>query len=93
MSSVLKVLHDHPEFCGSLVDVLDELWESTIKHGNYASAHEGSSVAREEFEELWEHVRDNTGYSLAAYHEAKQLASTAMKYMQMVRMRNPEAFR
>lgn len=76
----------------AVIDVMKELTESTEKHGNYASAHEGSSVIREEFEELWEHVRDNTGYSRAAYEEAKQIASTAMKYMLMVRMRNPGAF-
>lgn len=76
----------------AMLAVLQELRDSTEKHGGYASAHEGSSVIREEFEELWEHVRDNTGYSRAAYEEAKQLASTALKYMLMVRLRNTTEF-
>lgn len=70
----------------AFVDVRDEVNTSTEKHGTFNSAHEGSSVIREEFEELWDHVKGNTGYSLEAYHEAKQLASTAIKYMLMARL-------
>jgi hypothetical protein len=62
-------------------DVAREYHAATGKHGGYASAHEGHSVIREEMDELWEHVRANTGYSEEAYHEAKQIAATALKFM------------
>jgi hypothetical protein len=52
------------------------------KHGlKFASAHEGSSVIREEFEELWEHVRADTGYTPEASEEAAHVAAMAIKYM------------
>lgn len=66
--------------------VLREVQTTTEKHGTFNSAHEGSSVVREEFEELWEHVKANTGYTIEAFHEAKQLAAMAVKYMLMVQL-------
>lgn len=45
-----------------------------------ASAHEGHSVIREEFEELWELVKKNKGDSPDAFQEAIQLAAMAIRY-------------
>lgn len=74
----------------ALMDVLDEVKRASAKHPrpeHYASAHEGKSVIEEELDELWEHVKADTGYSDEAYTEAKQVAATAVRYMLMVRCR------
>lgn len=44
------------------------------------SAHEGKAVIEEEYDELWEHVKANTGASPAAREEAIQLAAMALRY-------------
>jgi hypothetical protein len=62
--------------------VRGELQRAEAKHGlALSSPHEGSSVIREEFEELWEHVRADTGRTLGASEEAAQVAAMAIKYM------------
>jgi hypothetical protein len=67
--------------------IQDELVKANAKFPGFNSAHEGHSVIREEFEELWDHVKADTGYSFQAYDEAKQVAAMAAKYMLMVRER------
>lgn len=66
-------------------DVLLEVWgevqAARYKHAPMSSPHEGSSVIREEFEELWEHVREDTGRSPEARKEAVQLAAMAIRYV------------
>jgi hypothetical protein len=59
-----------------------ELERARAKHGMVmASPHEGNSIIREEYEELWEHVRANTGRTIEAGEEATQIAAMAVKYM------------
>jgi hypothetical protein len=69
-------------------DILDcvetEILRAEAKHRPMASAHEGISVIREEFEELWEHVRADTGKSSAARAEAIQIAAMAVRYIRDV---------
>lgn len=69
-------------FRQAVVDVFAEKERAEAKWGtgSYASPHEGISVIREEFEELWEHVRANTGRSPEARKEAIQLAYTVLRY-------------
>lgn len=66
-------------------DVLQELFveleHAITKHEPMNSAHEGSSVIREEFEELWDHVKEDTGYTAGARKEALQVAATAIRYI------------
>lgn len=64
-----------------LDDVAVELERATARFAPMASPHEGHSVIREEFEELWEHVRANTGTGPAAREEAIQLAAMAARYV------------
>lgn len=69
--------HDSP-----LWDELsDELHRATTKHPAMHSPHEGHSVIREELDELWEHVRADTGHSPGARHEALQIAAMALRYI------------
>ena len=70
-----------------LGEVNIEVSESTKKHGEFASAHEGYAVILEELDELKEHVWKNTGYSEEAYNEAKQIAAMGVKFMQMIASR------
>lgn len=70
-----------------IADVIHEADRAMEIHGAFHSAHEGHSVLREEFEELWDHVKADTGYTDAAYKEAMQVAATAIKYMVLVRER------
>lgn len=83
---------DREHWMDALVDdVLAETRTSTAKYGRtYASAHEAHSVLREELEEFWDHVKANTGYSDEAYHEAKQVASVALKVMQTIVQRRSD---
>lgn len=66
----------------ALDDVGDELARGMKKFPeNKHSAHHAHSVIREEFEELWEHVRADTGASPEARKEAVQLAAMAVRYV------------
>jgi hypothetical protein len=59
-----------------------ELTRADRKHGlMFASPHEGHSVIDEERDELWEHVKADTGRSSLAGKEACQIAAMAIKYM------------
>lgn len=66
---------------GVLQELLDELERAVRKHDSMNSAHEAHSVIREEVEELWEHVKADTGYTSAARHEAIQVAAMAIRYV------------
>lgn len=64
-----------------LTEVGQELAKAEAKHAPMNSAHEGHSVIREEVEELWDHVKADTGYSPAARKEAIQIAAMAVRYI------------
>ena len=68
----------------TIQDVEKEVTKAESKFPPFHSAHEGISIIREEFEELWDHVKVDTGYSHEAYTEATQLAAMAVRYMRMV---------
>jgi hypothetical protein len=57
-----------------------ELIDAIQKHKPMHSPHEGHSVIREEVEELWEHVKADTGHSDAAIKEAMQIAAMGIRY-------------
>lgn len=57
-----------------------EFTAAIIAHPPYHSAHEGMSVIKEEVDELWEHVRADTGGSKEALGETVQVASTAVRF-------------
>lgn len=62
--------------------VREALMYAERKHGlMFASPHEAHSVIEEEYEELWEHVRADTGRTSDAGEEASHLAAMAVKYM------------
>lgn len=61
--------------------ILGELQRAEEKHPDFPSAHHGYAVLKEELEELWEHVREDTGHTIKAAAEAAQLAATAMRYI------------
>lgn len=61
-----------------------EVIESTEKHGEFASGHEGYAILLEEVDELWDHVKGNSAYGDEAYNEAKQIAAMGIKFMQMI---------
>lgn len=62
--------------------VREELQRALVKHGHcFASPHEAMSVIREEEDELWEHVRADTGRTVEAGEEACQVAAMAVKFM------------
>jgi hypothetical protein len=44
------------------------------------SPHEGKAVIEEELDELWQHVKANTGGGAEARAEAIQLAAMALRY-------------
>lgn len=62
-------------------ELSDELDRAQGKFPMFNSPHEGWAVIREELDELWEHVRANTGRSEEARHEALQIAAMALRYI------------
>ena len=63
-----------------LDEASSELARAIDKFGPMTSPHEGISVIREEFEELWDHVKRDTGRTAEARAEAIQLAAMALRY-------------
>ena len=63
-----------------LAMVRAEVLRAQAKHPPMHSPHEGHSVIREELDELWDHVKDDTGRSNEALREAIQVACTAIRY-------------
>lgn len=67
--------------CQILNDVQVEVEKAISKHASFTTPHHGSSALREEFEELWDHVKDDTGTSDEARKEAIQVAAMAVRYI------------
>lgn len=57
-----------------------ELRNALIVFPSFNSPHEGKAVIEEELDELWEHVKANTGGSPEAIKEAIQIAAMACRY-------------
>lgn len=65
-----------------LLAVIDqELDRATSRFDRFNSPHEGWAVIREELDELWEHVKGNTGRDEDAMIEAVQIATMALRYV------------
>lgn len=63
-----------------LLDVDAEIRRALARFPAFNSPHEGKAVIEEELEELWEHVKANTGRSDEARKEAIQVAAMAARY-------------
>ena len=68
--------HDHPIW-QELADALDA---AMTKHPATHSPHEGWAVIWEELDELWAHVRADTGRTGDARKEAMQVAAMGLRY-------------
>jgi hypothetical protein len=75
-ATYLGNVHDSPIW-GELADALDA---AITRHAPMNSPHEGHSVIREELDELWDHVRADTGRSTDARKEAIQIAAMGLRY-------------
>jgi hypothetical protein len=65
-----------------LARIKQELLKALQKHPNgFNSAHEGYAVILEELDELWEHVKSDTGKTAAAAEEARQIAAMGIRYI------------
>ena len=64
-----------------LDDLRAEVRRAQAKHTPMHSPHEGWAVIREELDELWEHVRHDTGRTPEARHEALQVAAMGVRYV------------
>lgn len=63
--------------------VATEVQAAQAKFPPYNSAHEGASVIREEFEELWDEIKNNkvVGAKDRQMAEAIQVAATAVRFV------------
>ncbi len=57
-----------------------EISRALLKHKAMNSPHEGWAVIKEELDELWEHVRADTGNGAEARAEALQIAAMGIRY-------------
>lgn len=62
-------------------DVITELKKARAKFQPMNSPHEGWATIYEELDELFDHVRANTGRSPLARKEAMQVAAMGLRYM------------
>ena len=61
-------------------DTVAELARARSKFAAMDTPHYGYAVILEELDELWEHVKANTGRSPEARAEAIQIAAMALRY-------------
>lgn len=64
-----------------LEQVRAEVLAAGLKHKPMNSAHEGYAVLLEEVDELWDHVKHDTGYTEDAFDEARQVAAMGVRYI------------
>lgn len=63
-----------------LAQVKAEALRAAIKHKPMNSPHEGYAVLLEEVDELWDHVKADTGRSREAHVESIQIAAMGVRY-------------
>jgi hypothetical protein len=68
------------DILGLVHEVGYELLRAIDKFPSINSPHEGKAVIEEELDELWTHVKANTGRSPEARREAIQTAAMALRY-------------
>jgi hypothetical protein len=75
----LQTAYDRRVQILALIDT--ELEKAVTRHDPMNSPHEGWAVIREELDELWEHVRGDTGRGEEAMKECIQIATMALRYI------------
>lgn len=77
------IVYVRPESYAAFCGVDHELRSAVEAYPAFNSAHEGHSVIREEFEELWDEVKVRQGRRDVAKmrHEAIQLAAMAIRFV------------
>ena len=61
-------------------EIVEELRCTTLSHDYFNSAHEGYAVIKEEFDELWEKIKNN--YPVRERREAAiQVAAMALRFI------------
>lgn len=73
--------HTYEQLDAILAAIRAEALRALSLHAPMNSAHEGHSVIREELDELWDHVKADTGYSAEARKEAIQIATMGVRYV------------
>lgn len=64
--------------------VLDEVEKVQKEHSPYHSIHEGYAIMLEEFDKLWDEIKDKDPNYTRIYNEAKQVACTSLRFMKLV---------
>ena len=70
-----------------LNDILKEVKRTQDKFPPYNSVHEGYAIMLEEFDELWDEVKQKDHNYTRMYNKAKQIAYTAIRFMELVEKR------
>lgn len=67
----------------AMVDVSEEVVRAVMIHGDFASAHEGYAVIKEELEELWTEIKKKKEARdpERLREEALQLSAMALKFV------------
>ena len=66
-------------------NIRNELMTATNKHGKFHSDHEGIAIIREEFEELWDTIKDKQNTrgkrEAAMFEECIQLSAMTVRFI------------
>ncbi len=78
---IIHISAEEADLAYALKQIIDEYFKVKNKYSKYKSAHEGHSVIREEFDELWDEVKKRVKDKTKMRIEAMQVATTAMRFM------------
>ena len=79
--AIVWPIHERDRVKIALREVETELTKALIRFPEFNSPHEGKAVIEEELDELWQHVKANTGRTEDAMAEAIQIAAMALRYV------------
>ncbi len=66
-------------------DVKEALKFAESNFPEYNSYHEGFGIIAEEFDELWDEIKEKDHNRLKLYKEASHVACTAIRFMKLVK--------
>ena len=65
----------------AMIDIVSEYDRATQKFGRFNSSHEGYAVIKEEFDELWDHIKNKGSEDWQLKEEATQVGAMVLRFL------------